>query len=101
MRRERNHVAAQNLDDCPEQTVDPVLDTEVQDWLEQGLERLPDEQRLAVELAYNMGHSMEEIAEISGAPVATVKTRMFHARQKLRQYLPALGGGVGNTCGSR
>jgi RNA polymerase sigma-70 factor (ECF subfamily) len=45
-----------------------------------------------LELAYNMGHSIEEIAEITGSPVGTVKARMFHAREKLRQYLPALGG---------
>ncbi len=68
-----------------------MLETEIQDWLEQGLQCLPDEQRLLVELAYNMGHSLEEIAAISGAPVGTVKTRMFHARRKLRQHLPALG----------
>ena len=30
-RRQKNHMAAQNLDDCPEQTVDPTFDTEVQD----------------------------------------------------------------------
>jgi hypothetical protein len=27
-------------------------------------------------------------------PIGTVKARMFHARQKLRQYLPTLGGGI-------
>jgi len=39
-----------------------------------------------------MGHSSMEIAEITGVPIGTVKARMFHARQKLRQYLPTLGG---------
>jgi RNA polymerase sigma-70 factor (ECF subfamily) len=39
-----------------------------------------------------MGHSSMEIAEITGAPIGTVKARMFHARQKLRLYLPTLGG---------
>ena len=92
MRRERKHIAARSLIECSEQSVDPVADTEVQDWVEQGLEHLPDEQRLAVELTYNLGHSVGEIARISGAPVGTVKTRVFHARKKLRQYLPALGG---------
>jgi DNA-directed RNA polymerase specialized sigma24 family protein len=76
------------LIECPEQSADPVGDTEVQDWVEQGLEHLPDEQRLAVELTYNMGHSVGEIARISGAPFGTDKTRMFHARKKLRQYHP-------------
>src|ERR1700685_4359059 len=56
-RRQKNHMAAQNLDDCPEQTVDPTSDTEVQDWLKHGLSQLPSEQRLTLELAYHMGHS--------------------------------------------
>jgi DNA-directed RNA polymerase specialized sigma24 family protein len=35
-----------------------------------------------------------EIAHITGAPVGTVKARMFHARKKMRQYLPILGGEI-------
>jgi RNA polymerase sigma-70 factor, ECF subfamily len=94
VRRQKNHTAARNLDDCPEQTTDPTSDTEVQDWLKHGLNRLPVEQRLTLELAYHMGHSLEEIAAITECPVGTVKARMFHAREKLRQYLPTLGGGT-------
>jgi RNA polymerase sigma-70 factor (ECF subfamily) len=69
-----------------------MKDTELRDWVAHGLSHLPVEQRLALELAYNMGHSIEEIAEITDSPVGTVKARMFHAREKLRQYLPVLGG---------
>jgi RNA polymerase sigma-70 factor (ECF subfamily) len=92
IRRQKNHAAARSLDECPEQTVDPGLETEMQDWVLQGLEQLPLEQRLTLELAYHMGHSLEEIAAMTDAPVGTVKARMYHAREKLRQYLPALGG---------
>jgi len=91
-RRQKNHATAQSLDDYPEQTVDPTFDTELNDWLSQGLSRLPVEQRLTLELAYHLGHSLEEIAAITDCPVGTVKARMFHAREKLRQYLPGLGG---------
>jgi RNA polymerase sigma-70 factor (ECF subfamily) len=94
VRRQKNHTAARNLDDCPEQTIDPTSDTEVQDWLKHGLNQLPAEQRLTLELAYHMGHSLEEIAAITECPVGTVKARMFHAREKLRHYLPTLGGGT-------
>jgi RNA polymerase sigma-70 factor (ECF subfamily) len=93
LRRQKNHTAARSLDDYPEQTIDPTLEAEVQDWLKQGLSRLPAEQRLTLELAYHLGHSLEEIAAITECPVGTVKARMFHAREKLRQYLPTLGGG--------
>jgi RNA polymerase sigma-70 factor (ECF subfamily) len=91
-RRQKNHVSAGSLEDYPEQTVDPTFDAEVHDWLKHGLSRLPIEQRLTLELAYHMGHSLEEIAIITECPVGTVKARMFHAREKLRQYLPAVSG---------
>jgi RNA polymerase sigma-70 factor (ECF subfamily) len=91
-RRQKNHAGTGSLEDYPEQTVDPTLDAEVHDWLKRGLSRLPIEQRLTLELAYHMGHSLEEIAAITECPVGTVKARMFHAREKLRQYLPSLSG---------
>jgi RNA polymerase sigma-70 factor (ECF subfamily) len=56
------------------------------------LSELPVEQRLAVELCYELGHSCEEIAKIMGCPVNTVKTRLFHARAKLQKRLPQLSG---------
>ena len=91
-RSQKNHNAARSIEDYPEQTVDPTFDAEVNDWLKRGLNCLPVEQRLALELAYGMGHSLEEIALITECPVGTVKARMFHAREKLRQYLPSLDG---------
>jgi RNA polymerase sigma-70 factor (ECF subfamily) len=91
LRRRKKHTAALAEVECRDQSVDLVSDTEARDWMARGLDRLTLEQRLTLELAYNMGHSLEEIAEISGAPVGTVKARMFHARQELSQYLPALG----------
>ncbi len=67
-------------------------DQELRDWLGKGLRHLPLEQRTTLELAYYMGHSCDEIAEIMDCAVGTVKARMFHARVKLRNLLPALGG---------
>jgi RNA polymerase sigma-70 factor (ECF subfamily) len=52
-------------------------------------EVLSPEQRAVVELTYYHGRSYREIAEIVGCPVDTVKTRMFHARRKLRSVLEA------------
>ena len=54
------------------ETVDPILQTETRDWLASGLNRLPIEQRLTLELAFHMGHSLTEVAVITGAPVGTV-----------------------------
>jgi RNA polymerase sigma-70 factor, ECF subfamily len=73
-------------------TDEPAKAAELRDWLGHALERLPVEQRMAVELCYGLGHSCEEIALIMGCPVNTVKTRLFHARAKLQKLLPELSG---------
>jgi len=93
LRRNDGLVRAQRYDALPEPWTEPMKDDELRDWVARGLSHLPAEQRLTLELAYNLGHSIEEIAEITDSPVGTVKARMFHAREKLRHYLPALGGG--------
>jgi RNA polymerase sigma-70 factor (ECF subfamily) len=78
---------------------DPFALHEVSDWVAKGLARLTPEQRVAIELAYGGGHSLEEIAAITDCPVSTVKARMFHARVKLRYLLPALGGANAGASG--
>jgi len=45
------------------------------------------EQRAVVELTYFHGYAYREIAEVMSCPVDTVKTRMFHARRKLKVLL--------------
>lgn len=51
------------------------------------LARLPAPQRTAIELAYWGGFSLAEIAGIVDCPEGTVKTRLFHARERLRALL--------------
>jgi RNA polymerase sigma-70 factor (ECF subfamily) len=75
-----------------EPTEEPWQRAEMSEWLSVALARLPFEQRTVLELAYTVGHSCEEIAAIMECPVNTVKTRMFHARRKLKVLLEALGG---------
>ena len=66
---------------------------EMREWIECALDSLPAAQRLVIELAYFLGHSCEEIAKITDCPVNTVKTRLFHARERLRERLPVLSRG--------
>ena len=86
---------------APLTSEEPARDTELRDWLATALARLPPEQRLAVELCYELGHSCEEIAIIMGCPVNTVKTRLFHARAKLQKLLPELSGRAAAAGGGR
>jgi RNA polymerase sigma-70 factor, ECF subfamily len=51
--------------------------------------RLPPEQRQCLHLAYFEDLSLSEIAVIQGCPENTVKTRLFHARRKIKPCLSA------------
>jgi len=55
--------------------------------LSDALDALSAEQRRVVILTYFEGRSYAEIADIIGCPVNTVKTRMFHARRRLKVLL--------------
>jgi RNA polymerase sigma-70 factor (ECF subfamily) len=44
-------------------------------------------ERLAIDLLYLQGHSVEEIRKITGWSAALVKVRAFRARQKMKQQL--------------
>ena len=55
------------------------------------LDRLPDEQRMVMDLVYYHEQSVKEVAEVLAIPEATVKTRMFYARKKLSDMLKAAG----------
>ena len=54
------------------------------------MQELPPEQREALELGYFGGLSQSEIAERTGQPLGTIKTRMRLAMQKLRGSLQSL-----------
>lgn len=64
---------------------------EREDWVRRGVDDLPPKQKLTVMLVYFLGLSCEETARVSGVPVSTVKTRMFHARRKMKLHLTASG----------
>lgn len=66
-------------------------DHELSDLLEKALDQLPVEQRIVMALAYVLGHSVSEIAAITGCPATTVKARMHRARCKLRETLDVVG----------
>ena len=55
--------------------------------LERALATLPDDQRLAVLLSDVQGCDYDEIAQITGAALGTVKSRLSRARARLRQAL--------------
>jgi RNA polymerase sigma-70 factor (ECF subfamily) len=74
--------------------LDPVRDAERLDnimQLERALATLSDEHRLVVLLHDIEGYKLEEIHQITGDPVGTIKSRLHRARRRLREYLAADG----------
>jgi len=51
------------------------------------VDKLKPEQRSLIELAYFVGYTHAEIAEIEGIPLGTVKTRIRAALQQLRTFM--------------
>ena len=67
--------------------VDLAEQAALQRHLESALGELPEDQRLAVILFDVEGYSYEEIAEISGVAVGTIKSRLHRGRGRLREIL--------------
>jgi RNA polymerase sigma-70 factor (ECF subfamily) len=54
------------------------------------MDRLSDDHRECVHLVFYEGLSLAEVAQVQSCPEGTVKTRLFHARQKLKNCLKLL-----------
>jgi RNA polymerase sigma-70 factor (ECF subfamily) len=55
--------------------------------LDRGLARLPEEQRTVILLVGLEGMSYEEVAEVVGVPVGTVRSRLSRGREMLRRLM--------------
>jgi RNA polymerase sigma-70 factor, ECF subfamily len=92
----RNHAALEHAAATPDGRPGPEDEAELRDTrarLAAALGKLSREQREVVELTFYHGFSYEEIAQIVNCPAGTVKTRMFHAKQKLREWLGEIAPG--------
>jgi RNA polymerase sigma-70 factor, ECF subfamily len=48
---------------------------------------LPDKLRIVTVLAGIEGHDMQEVSALLRVPVGTVKSRLFDARQRMKEWL--------------
>lgn len=55
------------------------------------LEGLSDTHRQVIHLAFFEDMAYEDIAHVAGCPAGTVKTRVFHAKQRMKDCLAANG----------
>jgi RNA polymerase sigma-70 factor, ECF subfamily len=58
-------------------------------WI--AIDALPEKLRTAIVLAGIEGHDVREVAALLGVPEGTVKSRLFMARQKLKEHLRSMG----------
>ncbi len=98
-RRNKHHLSLNDLDFNAEHDPDlvalisektPTRDvslSELQKKLNEALLKLSEPHRMVVVLHDVQGVSHEEIAEIVGCNIGTVRSRLFYARQQLQGYL--------------
>ena len=82
--RVRARFAAADLGQSNEPDAETQL-SQLKEHLRRALVRLPSDQLAVLELTYFEGYRCREVASLMECPVDTVKTRMFHARRKLRR----------------
>jgi RNA polymerase sigma-70 factor (ECF subfamily) len=70
---------------------DVVLAAEDSARVKEAYATLPEQQRSLLDLAYYEGLSHSEIAERTGVPLGTVKTRIRTAMETLRQKMEVAG----------
>jgi RNA polymerase sigma-70 factor (ECF subfamily) len=70
-----------------ERPEEQVLRGELGDLLQTGISQLPEDQRVVLVLSDVEGFSYQEIADVIGQPVGTVKSRLSRGRQRLRDFL--------------
>lgn len=76
-----------SFDDEAEQIVDDSLPESAHSDVVAALMKLPPIQREVILLRFYHDLKLEEIADITGAPLGTVKSRLFHALKGLKGFL--------------
>lgn len=86
-----------DLDDIAETTASETPDAfaelaakQRREGVQHCMGKLSDEHRECLHLVFFEGMGVAEVAEIQNCPEGTVKTRLFHARQKIKNCLQGL-----------
>jgi RNA polymerase sigma-70 factor (ECF subfamily) len=76
--------------EVPDSTFEPaklLAQSEMDSYIQSALSKLPEKMRTVVVLHDIEGLQYEEIADVVGCPLGTVKSRLFNARALLREHL--------------
>jgi RNA polymerase sigma-70 factor (ECF subfamily) len=83
--------AAKEIPDCGDNPETVAQKADKSAAMRQCMERLSAEHREVIDLVYYHEMSIAEASAIVGIPENTVKTRVFHARKKLSEFLKEAG----------
>lgn len=78
---------AETLADAGADLMNLLAEKQQAEWLAFCMDKLPPEQRESLHLLLVEGMSVQEISQIQCCPSGTVKTRVFHAKAKLKTCL--------------
>lgn len=79
-----------DIEHAQESADNPSLSFDVQEVLNEALEKLPEIQKTVVLLRDYEGYNYAEIAEITGLSESQVKVYIFRARKGLKEYIKRL-----------
>ena len=89
--REDPSLSVNSLDTSPERDARAATsDDDPIERLRRALRQLPEEPRTLLAMFYVDGLSILEIADALSLPEGTVKSRLFHARKRLRDFFETL-----------
>jgi RNA polymerase sigma-70 factor (ECF subfamily) len=92
VRRKQRDLTEDDLPQRREATPEQVtMRSSSNEYIQECLKSLSLEHREIIDLVYFHEKSVKEIADLLDIPEATVKTRMFYARKKLRETMLARG----------
>jgi RNA polymerase sigma-70 factor (ECF subfamily) len=72
-------------------TAEAVVARDRAEQLWRAIDALPEKLRIVIVLASIEGHEVQEVASLLGIPKGTVKSRLFVARQRLKEQLQWTG----------
>ena len=81
------------IDSGEVESIERITNAELTTALHNCMKALPTLQRECLHLVFYQEFTLEDIARLQDCPPNTVKTRLFHARRKLRDCLAACGHG--------